>query len=301
MPGNAERDADKRGIAGRLERFLTKFPLESIAAEAAVSTSRDAAEIRSVLDTFCNEARATLAVVEPALHSGHRMLEVGAGLCLFSLFLRREGFDITALEPALGGFSLFDTLRCVILARYSDVRLPVLTCPAGELDAARHGVFDLIFSNNVIEHIPDWRQALAAMLGVLAAGGRMLHACPNYSIPYEPHYGVPVLRRLPRLSRRCFLPADADGEIWDSLNFISHRQVRDFAARHDCRLHFRRGLIYQALARLQSDPVFRRRHPGAVSLAADALARTGLLKLLRFLPTALSTPMVFEISCRSDA
>ena len=279
----------------RLDQFLRELPVQSLAYQAAETTGGDAPAIAQVLETFRNEAHATFELAVPHLQVGRRMLEVGAGLCLFSLFLKREGFDITALEPAMGGYTLFDTLRRLILALHQDVSLPMLTCPAGELAAARHGRFDLVFSNNVIEHIPDWQGALSAMLGVLAGGGCMLHACPNYSVPYEPHYGVPVLRRLPGLSKRCFLPGDADAEIWDSLNFISHRQVRSFARRHGLRISFRAGLIYQALARVQSDPLFRERHRGLVAAVADLLARTGLLRLLRYLPPAMSTPMVFVI------
>ncbi|MDX8391358.1 MAG: class I SAM-dependent methyltransferase [Mariprofundaceae bacterium] len=280
-------------MEARLNQFLTGLPVQSIASMAAASTQRDVAEITQILETFRNEARATLAVIAPHMRPQSRLLEVGAGLCLFSLFLKREGYEITALEPALGGYSLFDTLRRLILDLYNDVALPVLTCPAGELDSHAHGSFDLIFSNNVIEHIPNWEGALTAMLGVLAADGCMLHACPNYSVPYEPHYGVPVLRRLPELSRRFFLPATANAEIWDSLNFICHRQVRHFASIHGYAVSFESGLIYQALSRMQSDPLFRERHKGFIASVADILARSGLLKLLLYLPPNMSTPMVF--------
>jgi len=285
-------------LESRLGRFLAKLPVESIARQAARVTGRDEAYITQLLETFRNEARATLAVVEAHLRTEGRMLEVGAGLCLFSLFLRREGYEITALEPAMGGYSLFDTLRSLIIELHPDVMLPMLTCPAGELNATQHGSFDLVFSNNVIEHIPDWQAAFLSMMGMLGEGGYMLHACPNYSLPYEPHYGVPVLRRFPSLSKRLFLSENADGEIWDSLNFISHRQVRRFAVQHDFTVVFTRGLIYQALARVQSDPLFRQRHKGFVASVADFLASTGMLKLLRYLPPAMSTPMVFVMQRR---
>jgi len=280
-------------LESRLGHFLAELPVQSIAQQAAGIAQRDAGEITQLLETFRNEASATFTLVAPHLRSEIRLLEVGAGLCLFSLFLRREGYDITALEPAMGGYSLFDTLRRLILDLHDDIELSMLTCPAGELNAAEHGKFDLVFSNNVIEHIPDWQGAFSAMLAVLGEEGRMLHACPNYSVPYEPHYGVPVLRRLPRLSRRFFLPREADAEIWDSLNFICHRQVRNFARKHGYVVSFQSGLIYQALARMQSDPLFRERHQGLVAGLADMLAKTGLLKLLRYLPAAMSTPMVF--------
>jgi len=282
-------------LATRLDTFLGELPLESIAGQAAQISGKDAAGIAQILATFRNEARATLALVVGHLEKDARLLEVGAGLCLFSVFLRREGYQITALEPAMGGYSLFDTLRRLILELHSDIELPMLTCPAGALNVDEHGSFDLVFSNNVVEHIPDWQGALLAISGVLSKQGIMLHTCPNYSVPYEPHYAVPVLRRLPGLSKRLFLPAGADAEIWDSLNFISHRQLRQFARRHGFSVHFEAELIYKALARMQSDPLFRERHKGFIAGVADLLAKTGLLKLLRYLPPAMSTPMIFSM------
>lgn len=287
-------------LAARLDTFLADLPVPELAGRAARLTGRDAGAVAEVVDTFSNEARITLALVTHHLRSGVCMLEVGAGLCLFSLFLRREGYDVTALEPALGGYSLFDTLRRLILELYDEIELPMLTCPAGELDEVRHGRFDVVFSNNVIEHIPDWQGALSAMSGVLSGGGVMLHACPNYSFPYEPHYGVPVLRRLPGLSRRLFLRRDVDAEIWESLNFITHRQVRCFAREQGLAVSFADGLIYKALVRTQSDPVFRERHKGVIAGVADLLAKTGVLRLLRFIPAAMATPMQFEMRRRKE-
>jgi len=283
------------GLRPKLEAFLAGIPIAVIVRDAAHRTGRDKTEITALLETFINETYVTLDVVEAHLDRKENTLEVGAGLCLFSMFLKKEGFSITALEPALGGFGIFDILRRTLLEHYSDIALPVLAIPASDLNVSEHGHFDLIVSNNVIEHIPDWEGALCAMLGLLSPHGYMMHACPNYTVPYEPHYGVPVFRRLPKLSKKLFLSTDADEEIWDSLNFICHKQVRRFAARQGLSVVFKRGLIYQALARLQKDTVFRQRHQGLVTKVADILDATGLLGLLRHLPPAMSTPMVFEM------
>jgi len=279
----------------KLEAFLAEIPIAVIVRDAARRAGRDKTEITALLETFINETYVTLGVVEDHLDRQKNMLEVGAGLCLFSLFLRKEGFAITALEPALGGFGIFDILRRTILEHYSNIDLPVLAIPASDLNVSEHGHFDLIFSSNVIEHIPNWQGALRSMLDVLTLHGVMVHACPNYTVPYEPHYGVPVFRRLPKLSKKLFLSADADEEIWGSLSFICHKQVRSFAARQGLSVVFKRGLFYQALTRLQRDAVFRHRHKGLVSNMADILNATGLLGLLRYLPPAMSTPMMFEI------
>jgi len=278
-----------------LEVFLADIPIAEIVHGAAHRVERDETEVTVLLETFINETRVTLDVVEAHLDIKKHTLEVGAGLCLFSLFLKQEGFDITALEPAMGGFGIFDILRRAILEHYSDLDLSVLVIPASDLNANEHADFDLIFSSNVIEHIPDWQGALCSMLDVLSQHGVMVHACPNYTVPYDPHYGVPVLRRLPKLSKKLFLTAGDDDEIWDSLNFICHKQVRRFAAAHGCSIMFKRGQTHRALVRLKMDEIFRQRHEGMVSKAAVFLDKTGLLGLLRHLPPSMATPMVFQI------
>jgi len=252
-------------------------------------------DIEAMFETYANESRVTLSIISRYLHPDKAILEVGAGLCLTSLFLRSEGYRMTALEPALGGFGIFEKLKRAILEHYQVLELPVIHEPAQQLDARKHGQFDLIFSNNVIEHIPDWRTALMAMASVLDAAGVMVHACPNYSIPYEPHYGVPVLRHFPRLSRRLFLPASSDPEIWESLNFISSRDVRTYCRKRGLRCCFEKALLYRALQRLNSDPLFKERHQGFVMKVASWVMASGLGEWIRYLPPSMSTPMIFEI------
>ncbi len=280
----------------KLNAFLSGIPVVKIAERIAAATGGHVPDIAAKLDIYINEARISFRLVEPRLNRRQRLLEAGAGLCLLSLFLKREGYNITALEPALGGFGLFDVARQAILRHYRDIPLVVLDCPAQQLNRRMHGEFDLIFSNNVIEHIPDWQAALAAMNSVLAQGGRMIHACPNYTVPYEPHYGVPVFRRFPKLSRRLFLPSGSNPEIWDSLNFIRSCDIRRFCAERQLRCRFEKALLYKALRRISEDPLFRSRHAGPVATCAALLQRSGLLHLFRYMPVALSTPMVFEIA-----
>jgi len=271
------------------------LPVEALAGKISHQSGCDEQAVVNVLNTYINEARVSFRLIEHDIAVGHRVLEVGSGLCLLSFFLHREGFNIVALEPALGGFELFDVAKNVIADHFSESDLPILECTAQALDDVEHGQFDLIFSNNVLEHIPEWEQALAAMRGVLTTNGYMLHACPNYTFPYEPHYGVPVFRHFPQLSKRLFLPADADEGIWHSLNFITCTQVKRFCARHRLRCSFSPGLLYRAMLRLESDPLFRERHQGVVAAMAVFALRSGLARILRLMPASLTTPMIMRL------
>ena len=75
---------------------------------------------------------------------------------------------------------------------------PPLPIGIDDLDPSVHGRFEVVFSANVLELVPDLVSALERMQSVPAEGGVQRHVCPNYAFPYEPHFFVP----LPRSSRR---------------------------------------------------------------------------------------------------
>ena len=80
-----------------LDEFLPRFrdpQLHRRIGERLQWTQRAAAE---KLEIYLNEARVGLRAVLPHLEPGQRVLEVGAGLCFLSLFLKHAGFDIA--EP----------------------------------------------------------------------------------------------------------------------------------------------------------------------------------------------------------
>ena len=284
----------------RLLEFLDQIPFDAIALQVAYNTGKPAEEISALLDTYANESVVSLDLVAKRLASAERILEVGAGLCLLSLFLKQQDYPVIALEPALGGYGIFDQTKDAIREHFSTLQLEVLTVPAQELSTDKHGSFDLIFSNNVMEHIPGWPAAISAMAAVLRENGKMVHACPNYTIPYEPHYGIPVFRHFRTLSQRLFLPKDADTDIWNSLNFITCNSVKYLCKQEGLCCVFEKGLLYRAFKRVDSDPVFKQRHQGIIVHVAHMMMKTPFKQLVRNIPASFSTPMIFEITHHSQ-
>jgi len=58
---------------------------------------------------------------------------------------------------------------------------------AGELLPFPADSFDLILSNEVIEHVADDKKAIQEMVRTLVPGGRLILFCPNRWYPYETH------------------------------------------------------------------------------------------------------------------
>ncbi len=62
-----------------------------------------------------------------------------------------------------------------------------IACAASEHLPFAAGTFDVVLSNEVIEHVQDDRAAVAEMARVLRPGGRAIIFCPNRWYPVEQH------------------------------------------------------------------------------------------------------------------
>ncbi len=91
-----------------------------------------------------------------------------------------------------------------------------VVCGAGENLPFPDGSFDLVLSNEVIEHVQDDRVAVQEIVRTLAPGGRLVLFCPNRGYPFETHgiywrgkyhFGnVPLVNYLPRRWRDRLAP-----------------------------------------------------------------------------------------------
>jgi len=295
-----EHMSEKTAAESMLERIRTLVAARSDLADILVqqasnlpervfgSTSLTASEF---LEIYIDEARYLLDLVRAHLKKGLRILEVGGGLGLFHLMAYAEGADITSMEPSEGGFSYFRTLGLSLITqltgrphRFVDGRGEDLPWGANE--------FDLVVSNNVLEHVSDPRRVLQEMYRVTVPGGILLHSCPNYLFPYEPHYKVPVIPCAVGFSGRVCWRAFQTDPLWRSLNSINVMTVMHAVhAMPGARLVFRNAMRH-IVKRLANDAYLGKRH--------GTLARFVLMPpvraLLMVLPPQLLTPMVFEIT-----
>lgn len=253
-------------------------------------TAVPVAFLRQRLQTAVAEAQQTLRILSGLdLPDGARLLEVGAGMGVCSAYLSRCGYTVVAIEP--GGVG-FDENRRIseALRELSGASHQLESVGAEDLTRERHGEFSLCFSNNVLEHVDSPLDALGAMSKVLAPSGVMVHSCPNYSIPYEPHFGIPLVPFRPRATRFLLPESIRASQLWESLNFVRAKDITAIAATFGLGVGFRSGLLARSIRRLRIDDEFRARHQLIGSLAAVA-ERLRLVKLLARLPPSLSTPM----------
>jgi 2-polyprenyl-3-methyl-5-hydroxy-6-metoxy-1,4-benzoquinol methylase len=263
--------------------------------EFAEAVGRRTAEpVASTLANIASEARLGLDLLSRApvgpLRPGQRVLEVGAGSGVLASILRERGIDVTAVEPLIDGFTVFGAIRDELEQRFPGNLTTLQQRTAQSLDPDRDGLFDRIFSINVIEHCQPLDEALAGMARVLAPGGLMLHTCPNYRVPYEPHYRMPLLPVWPQATA-ALRPRLKNDPLWQSLNFVTPGDLRRFARRHGLTVRFMPGVFADVLTRLAADEAFARRQ-GWAGRIARGLARANVAGLVNRVPPAWLTPMV---------
>jgi len=106
-----------------------------------------------------------------------RVLDDGCGLGAYVTRLRGLGASAFGLDYEL------DRVR----AAAAKTGLRVFVCGASEHLPYPDGAFDVVLSNEVIEHVEDDRAAVQEMARVLRKGGRIVLFCPNRWYPVEQH------------------------------------------------------------------------------------------------------------------
>jgi 2-polyprenyl-3-methyl-5-hydroxy-6-metoxy-1,4-benzoquinol methylase len=277
-----------------VDEFLGKTTEDAgFAAEVAVRAGWSAAETATLLGDLASEVhRAATLLANVPYQPGH-LLEIGSGPGLVAALLHQQGADVTGLDPIQHGWDVFMAVRQTLTDHFS---MPtIMPICASELDPGQHGTFDTIFSVNVLEHMLPLHPNLDGVARVLAPSGLMAHTCPNYRVPYEPHYRVTLVPGRPAWTRYV---ARTSGRqpVWRSLNWITAGDIRRFARRNDLTVSFSNGEMTAALDRLRYDPAFARRQRGPVVATLRALDAIGVARLLGRLPATWMTPMTFTVT-----
>lgn len=123
----------------------------------------------------------------------------------------------------------------------------------------------------------------------------MISTYPNNTIPYKPRFGIPLLQFYEKLTS-IFIPKCRNSELWNSLNFITAKKVKEIAKILALEERFERHILHRSLLRLEKDTEILKRHSNIfVKLTYRLLKISKSLEATRYLPPEFSTPMVFEL------
>ena len=248
--------------------------------------------------TSLAEARQTLLLMENLeLPEDCQILEVGAGMGIASTALSFFGFQVTSLEPGGVGFEQY-RLASQHISKTIGTRITLIDEKAEDVKFTDGTVFELIISNNVLEHVENVEATITNLLRYLSPSGMMLHSCPNYTFPFEPHFGIPLIPFIPRFTS-FFLPKSIrHSGLWKSLNFVTAFQLRRILRKSHYTVKFREGTLLQSINRLNNDSEFKKRHRILGRIASNS-ALLSLLNRLVSLPYWIATPMDFVVMHKS--
>jgi SAM-dependent methyltransferase len=123
--------------------------------------------------------------------AGKKLLEIGAGYGVsLALMIAEFGVDAVGIEPASVGFDASFRGARAILAE-NGIDPDRIIDASGEALPFPDGAFDVVYSNNVLEHTTDPAKVLSEAVRVLKPGGTLYVEVPNYLSYFEGHYLIP--------------------------------------------------------------------------------------------------------------
>ena len=257
--------------------------------------AQDRAGFEKIVGIYIEEAALSVSLLNKVQATKEQViLEVGGGVGFTYAFLKNKGFNIYSIEPSdsESGYDDYFSIGkkvCQILAINTNNWINCLGKDIAKLGKK----FDIIFSNNVLEHIIELEDTFNALKSCLTPNGMMIHNTVNYTIPFEPHYGIPLVPFFPKLTT-VFKPHLKKESLWNGLNFITTNSLSKMSNRIDLSIEFERDIMYNAVNRLITDEGFKERHPKLIPLA-KLLSKTGLINLFKVIPVALTTPIIFYL------
>jgi 2-polyprenyl-3-methyl-5-hydroxy-6-metoxy-1,4-benzoquinol methylase len=281
-------NSDKLKI--EFDSFVKDF-INPIWIDEIVNSDQEKKLALNYIQTSITEAYLSLELINHYVEKNIKILEVGSGLGIASGFLKKQGYDVTTLDPVGLGFDQWTKLAQRMRVDFN-LAHQHLAINAENLDPAIHGYFDLIFSNNVLEHVLDIKATITKLNNSLNLHGVMVHNCPNYYFPYEPHFGIPLLPFFPKMTASVIPKKISESALWKSINFITVIDIRNLAKKLDSELSFKTGTILYSLSRMEADKNFRDRHP-IISRFAPLIKIKAFHSIFKKIPVILSTPMIF--------
>lgn len=136
-----------------------------------------------------------------ALPKGIRVLDYGCGGGDTVALLRAEGINAVGCDTFYGGNGHQGDARESLIAERVRAGLVIEVPETGDLPFPPHS-FDVILSNQVLEHVTDLPATLARMEKVLAPDGLMLHHFPDRGVWREGHMGVAFAHWFPKGKNR---------------------------------------------------------------------------------------------------
>lgn len=180
-----------------------------------------------LLRTYIGEAEFYFGLLKSNLTSTQgKVFEVGSGVGLLAMLASSLGVHVLAFEPESAGFGNMQQMNFLLRRAWCGPSVDVdwIYDRVGENDPRIGSPASFAYAINVIEHVPLEKEFFRSVMSNLRPGGSFRFICPNYSLPYEPHFEIPTLWNkrvtelvLGRKIRSSSIPNAL--EMWDELSW----------------------------------------------------------------------------------
>jgi 2-polyprenyl-3-methyl-5-hydroxy-6-metoxy-1,4-benzoquinol methylase len=244
------------------------------------------------------EAEKTLSLLKKIDFSKKELLlEIGGGLGLTFGYLKKQNYKIFSLEPSrkeyqgnyLAAKQMFQIMKIPHGSWF-----PYAASQANRIKRR----FKVIFSNNVLEHIPNLELTIKSLKSVLEDDGIMIHNTVNYLIPYEPHFRIFLFPFFPKFTALINKKLNRISSFKE-INFINPIMLARLAKKYDLTIKFLSGTLAGALKRLETDKSFMFKHKNILPIY-HLIKRFGLITIIKNLPPLISTPVEFTLEHNSS-
>ena len=165
----------------------------------------------SAAEGFANQVLVTCGPVLPKAERELDVLDVGSGYGFAARLLADRCRSVTGIEPMVELHEEASKLGDGVTN---------LGFRLGGVETLDDGAaYDLVVLDNVYEHLPDQRDALARVDRALRPGGVVYMLMPNRLWPREVHYGLPFLSWLPLPLANRYLRWSGRGEDYTDASY----------------------------------------------------------------------------------
>jgi 2-polyprenyl-3-methyl-5-hydroxy-6-metoxy-1,4-benzoquinol methylase len=221
-----------------------------------------------LLELYVNESIFFYSVIQAQIGGLPKAIyEIGSGIGLLARMTAENGHKVVATDPGGHGFNAMSKLHAIISDCFqSDEESPKFYNYTSQeineiLKDEKHS-FDFIFAANVIEHVSDLEGFFDSVLNLMnEATGTCRFICPNYAIPYEPHFGFFTLfsKRLTYILQKNKIMHSSIAypkNFYEDLTFPTVFKVKRALRNKGVEVHFSRNASNAYLDRVFSDNYF---------------------------------------------
>jgi 2-polyprenyl-3-methyl-5-hydroxy-6-metoxy-1,4-benzoquinol methylase len=242
------------------------------------------------IDSYLNAFNGAYDEIINIVNKDKNILDVGCGGGLLVDYLNISGYEVEGFDNYLYDSktrAINEIINSKGLVINSDIK-----------NYKFKKKYDIIFLSNVIEHLNEWQQNLDIIIKYLNPSGKIILILPNYNVPVEPHFMLPILynkRITHKIFKNSIINYEKEHEkngLWDSLNFIKPLDIKKYFEKKNFEIkndkeYFARLIVALTNNSLNKDINFKRKinlmHKLLISLSKIFIFLK-LFNLFKFLP-----------------